>query len=180
MDDLPAKALFRHNVCCEHSRPWRILHVQVLANVRTHHEKRFGYRCVRRHKGDREARKRKRTCARCHSSGGGLCQWILNNGPVKARGLALVGAIPNFGRKASMMHFSDLAHQCRRGVYWNWFKLDLWCVVRCVFHLLPPNRHFYQTPWCTIPFLVTRSPVTRFENLHNKCLITRAWPGLSA
>lgn len=32
-----------------------------------------------------------------HSSGGGLSQAILGQGKVKARGLALLGAIPAFG-----------------------------------------------------------------------------------
>ncbi|KAF7512352.1 hypothetical protein GJ744_001920 [Endocarpon pusillum] len=59
-----------------------------------------------------------------HSSGGGLSQLVLSKGLAKAQGLALVAAIPNFGA---------------RGVYWNWFKMDPWFLIRNLIHLQHPR-----------------------------------------
>ena len=50
-----------------------------------------------------------------HSSGGGMSQFLLSEGLVKAPGLVLCGAVPGQG---SM------------GVYWNWFKIDPWFLLR--------------------------------------------------
>lgn len=38
-----------------------------------------------------------------HSSGGGLSQYVLSKGLVRARGLALVGAVPHFGNVSSFL-----------------------------------------------------------------------------
>ncbi|KAI1305422.1 Alpha/Beta hydrolase protein [Xylaria venustula] len=54
-----------------------------------------------------------------HSSGGGLCQFILSEGDVRARGLALLGAVPGTGS------FS---------VYMNWWRLDPWFTIRTLLH----------------------------------------------
>ncbi|KAK5634278.1 hypothetical protein RRF57_009992 [Xylaria bambusicola] len=54
-----------------------------------------------------------------HSSGGGLSQFILNEGDAKVEGLALLGAVPGSG--SSM-------------VYMNWWRMDPWFSVRMLFH----------------------------------------------
>ncbi|KAK3314696.1 Alpha/Beta hydrolase protein [Apodospora peruviana] len=59
-----------------------------------------------------------------HSSGGGLCQFVLSEQEVKVKGLVLAAAVPGCG---SM------------GVYWNWFKLDPWFTLRMLFHGWHPN-----------------------------------------
>ncbi|KPI44588.1 uncharacterized protein AB675_8410 [Cyphellophora attinorum] len=60
-----------------------------------------------------------------HSSGGGLSQYILSKGTVKARALALVGAVPHFGN----VH-----------VYFNWFtRIDRWFMLRNFAHFCHPN-----------------------------------------
>ena len=46
-----------------------------------------------------------------HSSGGGMGQFLLSEGMVRASGLVLCAAVPGQGSL---------------GVYWNWFKLDPW------------------------------------------------------
>jgi pimeloyl-ACP methyl ester carboxylesterase len=67
-----------------------------------------------------------------HSSGGGLSQLVLSDPrfDVKVAGLALVAAIPPFG---SM------------GVYWNWFKLDPWFMVRSWVHMQHPRSPLSST-----------------------------------
>ncbi|KAK5660708.1 hypothetical protein OQA88_12073 [Cercophora sp. LCS_1] len=59
-----------------------------------------------------------------HSSGGGLAQYILNEGRVRVKGLVLAGAVPGFGSF---------------GVYMNWFRLDPWFSFRMIFHGWHPN-----------------------------------------
>jgi pimeloyl-ACP methyl ester carboxylesterase len=60
-----------------------------------------------------------------HSSGGGLTQYALHKGLVKARALVLVGSVPHWGNMQ---------------VYWNWFRrIDPWFGPRALFHLYHPN-----------------------------------------
>lgn len=60
-----------------------------------------------------------------HSSGGGLSQYIISQGTVKARALALVGAVPHFGN----VH-----------IYFNWFtRIDRWFMLRNFAHFCHPN-----------------------------------------
>ncbi|KAI0113650.1 Alpha/Beta hydrolase protein [Nemania sp. FL0031] len=54
-----------------------------------------------------------------HSSGGGLSQFILSEGDVKVKGLALLGAVPGTGSLS---------------VYVNWWLLDPWFMIRMIFH----------------------------------------------
>ncbi|KAI1839934.1 hypothetical protein JX265_013890 [Neoarthrinium moseri] len=54
-----------------------------------------------------------------HSSGGGLSQFILNEGDVKVKALALLGAVPGTGSY---------------GVYFNWACFDPWFSIRMLFH----------------------------------------------
>ncbi|KAI8634390.1 alpha/beta-hydrolase [Xylariaceae sp. FL1651] len=54
-----------------------------------------------------------------HSSGGGLSQYIVGEGDVRVKGLALLGAIPGAGSLY---------------VYLNWWLLDPWFTVRMLFH----------------------------------------------
>ncbi|KAI0452938.1 Alpha/Beta hydrolase protein [Xylaria acuta] len=54
-----------------------------------------------------------------HSSGGGLSQFILSEGDVKVKGLALLGAVPGTGSFF---------------VYVNWWLLDPWFTFRMIFH----------------------------------------------
>ncbi|KAI0205569.1 Alpha/Beta hydrolase protein [Astrocystis sublimbata] len=54
-----------------------------------------------------------------HSSGGGLSQFILNEGDVSVKGLALLGAVPGTGSFF---------------VYVNWWLLDPWFTIRLIFH----------------------------------------------
>ena len=72
-----------------------------------------------------------------HSNGGGLALLILTKGLAKAQGLALVAAITNFGwlnvPETTKEQFDDY----RRGVYWNWFKMDPWFLIRNLIHLHP-------------------------------------------
>ncbi|KAI0855623.1 Alpha/Beta hydrolase protein [Xylaria cubensis] len=71
-----------------------------------------------------------------HSSGGGLSQFILSEGDVRVKGLALLGAIPGTGS------FS---------VYVNWWRLDPWFTVRLIFHGWHPNSPLSH------PYLVKRA-----------------------
>lgn len=59
-----------------------------------------------------------------HSAGGGLAQYALAKGLIRARGLCLVDAVPHFG-------MADL--------YWNWYKHDPWFPLRSVVHLGHPS-----------------------------------------
>lgn len=59
-----------------------------------------------------------------HSSGGGLLQYALARGVIRARALVLLDAIPHFGSY---------------GVYWNWLKTDPWFPLRNVVHLQHPT-----------------------------------------
>ncbi|ETS85689.1 hypothetical protein PFICI_03714 [Pestalotiopsis fici W106-1] len=54
-----------------------------------------------------------------HSSGGGLSQFIVNEGDVKVKGLGLLGAVPGTGS----YH-----------VYYNWWRFDPWFSLRMIFH----------------------------------------------
>ncbi|KAI0403434.1 Alpha/Beta hydrolase protein [Xylaria palmicola] len=54
-----------------------------------------------------------------HSSGGGLGQFILSEGDVRVKGLALLGAVPGTGSLS---------------VYMNWWLLDPWFTLRMLFH----------------------------------------------
>ncbi|KAI3340532.1 Alpha/Beta hydrolase protein [Ustulina deusta] len=54
-----------------------------------------------------------------HSSGGGLSQFILSEGDVRVKGLALLGAIPGSGSLP---------------VYMNWWRLDPWFTIRMMLH----------------------------------------------
>ncbi|KAI0469206.1 Alpha/Beta hydrolase protein [Xylaria cf. heliscus] len=59
-----------------------------------------------------------------HSSGGGLSQFILSEGDVKVKGLALLGAIPGTGSLS---------------VYVNWWRVDPWFTLRVMLHGWHPN-----------------------------------------
>jgi pimeloyl-ACP methyl ester carboxylesterase len=59
-----------------------------------------------------------------HSSGGGLLQYALARGVIKARALVLLDAIPHFGSY---------------GVYWNWLKTDPWFPLRNMVHFQHPT-----------------------------------------
>ena len=59
-----------------------------------------------------------------YCSGRGLVQYGLDKGMCKAAGMVLVAALPNFGSQ---------------GVYWNWFKMDPWFLVRSLVHLQHPR-----------------------------------------
>lgn len=59
-----------------------------------------------------------------HSAGGGLAQYALAKGLIRARALCLVDAVPHFG-------MADL--------YWNWFKHDPWFPLRSLLHLGHPS-----------------------------------------
>ncbi|KAK8094931.1 Arylesterase [Apiospora hydei] len=54
-----------------------------------------------------------------HSSGGGLSQFLLNEGDVKVKGLGLLGAVPGTGSYK---------------VYYNWAYFDPWFAIRMIFH----------------------------------------------
>ncbi|KAK8087384.1 hypothetical protein PG994_002358 [Apiospora phragmitis] len=54
-----------------------------------------------------------------HSSGGGLSQFLVNEGGVKVKGLGLLGAVPGTGSYK---------------VYYNWACFDPWFPIRLVFH----------------------------------------------
>ncbi|KAF3024390.1 hypothetical protein E8E14_014412 [Neopestalotiopsis sp. 37M] len=54
-----------------------------------------------------------------HSSGGGLSQFIVNEGDVKVKALGLLDAVPGTG-----------SYQ----VYYNWWRLDPWFSIRMIFH----------------------------------------------
>ncbi|KAK8862765.1 Alpha/Beta hydrolase protein [Apiospora arundinis] len=54
-----------------------------------------------------------------HSSGGGLSQFLVNEGDVKVKGLGLLGAVPGNGSYK---------------VYYNWACFDPWFVIRMIFH----------------------------------------------
>ncbi|KAF2838796.1 alpha/beta-hydrolase [Patellaria atrata CBS 101060] len=59
-----------------------------------------------------------------HSSGGGLSQIVLSSKDVQAKGLALVASIPCYGSF---------------GVYWRWWTMDPWFVMRQWIHFMHPN-----------------------------------------
>ncbi|KAL8799895.1 MAG: hypothetical protein Q9182_005552 [Xanthomendoza sp. 2 TL-2023] len=65
-----------------------------------------------------------------HSSGGGLAQYVLSEGLVRAEALVLCGAIPGFGGL---------------GVHWKWFKLDPWFLFREYLHLMHPRSPLSST-----------------------------------
>ncbi|KAI0550363.1 Alpha/Beta hydrolase protein [Xylaria curta] len=71
-----------------------------------------------------------------HSSGGGLSQFILSEGDVRVKGLALLSAVPGTGS------FS---------VYVNWWLLDPWFTFRLIFHGWHPNSPLSH------PYLVKRA-----------------------
>jgi pimeloyl-ACP methyl ester carboxylesterase len=81
-----------------------------------------------------------------HSSGGGLSQAVLAAGKVKARGLALLGAVPAFG---SM------------GVYLNWARLDPWFSLRMLFHLWHPNSPLSHPSLTQAAFFGSSFPAAR-------------------
>lgn len=58
------------------------------------------------------------------SAGGGLAQYALAKGLIRARALCLVDAVPHFG-------MADL--------YWTWYKHDPWFVLRSMLHLGHPS-----------------------------------------
>ncbi|KAF1810368.1 alpha/beta-hydrolase [Eremomyces bilateralis CBS 781.70] len=58
-----------------------------------------------------------------HSSVGGLSRFLLADGDVRVRGLALLGAVPGTGSGPA---------------YYNWFWIDPWMYVRMLFHLGHP------------------------------------------
>ncbi|KAF2166760.1 hypothetical protein M409DRAFT_54550 [Zasmidium cellare ATCC 36951] len=63
-----------------------------------------------------------------HSAGGGLAQYALAKGLIRARALCLVDAVPHYG-------MADL--------YWNWFKHDPWFPLRSLLHLGHPSSPLY-------------------------------------
>ncbi|KAH9893889.1 alpha/beta-hydrolase [Xylariomycetidae sp. FL2044] len=71
-----------------------------------------------------------------HSSGGGLSQFILSEGDVKVRALALLGAVPGTGSWR---------------VYLNWARFDPWFAIRMLFHGWHSNSPLSH------PFLVRRA-----------------------
>jgi len=79
-----------------------------------------------------------------HSSGGGLSQLILSNGDVKAKGLALLGAVPAFGSYASLLKNPSssrllLTNANRAGVYVNWMSKDPFLMIRMILQGYHPN-----------------------------------------
>ncbi|KAH7039934.1 Alpha/Beta hydrolase protein [Microdochium trichocladiopsis] len=71
-----------------------------------------------------------------HSSGGGLSQFLLNEGDVKVKGLALLGAVPGTGSYK---------------VYLNWARFDPWFSIRMLIHGWHSNSPLSH------PFLVRRA-----------------------
>jgi pimeloyl-ACP methyl ester carboxylesterase len=59
-----------------------------------------------------------------HSLGGGLLQYALSRGVIKARALVLLDAMPHSGSY---------------GVYWNWLKPDPWFPLRNAVHFQHPT-----------------------------------------
>jgi pimeloyl-ACP methyl ester carboxylesterase len=82
-----------------------------------------------------------------HSSGGGLSQYVLAKGMVKARGLALVGAVPHFG------NFQ---------VYMNWFsRIDPWFTLRNACHFFHPNSALNTDKLVYNAFFGSEYPMSR-------------------
>lgn len=71
-----------------------------------------------------------------HSSGGGLSQFLLNEGDIKVKGLALLGAVPGTGSYR---------------VYANWARFDPWFSIRMLIHGWHSNSPLSH------PFLVRRA-----------------------
>ncbi|KAI1813624.1 alpha/beta-hydrolase [Poronia punctata] len=71
-----------------------------------------------------------------HSSGAGLCQFIVGEGDVRVGGIALLGAVPGTGSLS---------------VYMNWWRLDPWFTIRMFFHGWHPNSPLSH------PFLVKQA-----------------------
>jgi pimeloyl-ACP methyl ester carboxylesterase len=80
-----------------------------------------------------------------HSSGGGLVQYALSKGLVKAKALCLVGAVPHTGSY-------DL--------YWNWLKHDPWFPLRSMFHLQHPNSPLSTVELVRTAFFGHKYPVS--------------------
>ncbi|KAI5926009.1 Alpha/Beta hydrolase protein [Camillea tinctor] len=95
-----------------------------------------------------------------HSSGGGLSQFILSEGDVQVKGLALLGAVPGNGS----FH-----------VYRNWVGFDPWFAVRMFFHgwhshspLSHPyllRRVFFSQDYAEDKLLEFQSRMNRYESL---------------
>lgn len=72
-----------------------------------------------------------------HSSGGGLSQFIVNEGDVQVKGLGLLAAVPGTGSYVSPVAVTTpLASLTSDSldVYLNWACFDPWFAIRMVFH----------------------------------------------
>ncbi|KAI9797446.1 MAG: hypothetical protein M1833_005486 [Piccolia ochrophora] len=80
-----------------------------------------------------------------HSAGGGLSQYLLGRGALQVRALILVAAIPFSGSS---------------GVYWNWFKMDPWFLLRSYWHLGHPISPLSSTTLVHRAFFSPECPRT--------------------
>ncbi|KAH6906389.1 Alpha/Beta hydrolase protein [Coprinopsis sp. MPI-PUGE-AT-0042] len=94
-----------------------------------------------------------------HSSGGGLSQFIVNEGDVKVKGLGLLDAVPGNGSY---------------GVYLNWARFDPWFAIRMIFHGWHPNsplshpfltrRAFFSDEYPEEDLIEFQSHISRYES----------------
>ncbi|KAH6648802.1 Alpha/Beta hydrolase protein [Truncatella angustata] len=89
-----------------------------------------------------------------HSSGGGLSQFIVNQGDVKVKALGLLDAVPGTGSYR---------------VYYNWACFDPWFTIRLIFHGWHPNSPLSHPSLTRQAFFSDELPVTELVEFQRHC-----------